>query len=76
VITAEGAPPIVVVGTTGDPATPYHWAEALADQLDTGVLVTYEGEGHTGYGDSDCVQDAIDDYLLALKVPEDGLTCS
>ena len=74
-ITAKGAPPIVVVGTTGDPATPYHWAEALADQLVSGVLVTYEGEGHTGYGDSECVQETIDEYLLELTVPEDGLRC-
>jgi hypothetical protein len=74
-ITAEGAPPIVVVGTTGDPATPYHWAEALADQLESAVLVTYEGEGHTAYGDSACVQDAVDDYLLELTVPKDGLRC-
>ena len=42
-VTAAGAPPIVVVGTTGDPATPYAWAEALADELDSGVLVTHEG---------------------------------
>jgi pimeloyl-ACP methyl ester carboxylesterase len=74
-ITAEGAPPIVVVGTTGDPATPYHWAEALAEQLESGVLVTYEGEGHTGYGDSECVQDTVDDYLLRLTVPKKGLRC-
>lgn len=74
-IRAEGAPPIVVVGTTGDPATPYHWAEALADQLESGVLVTYEGEGHTGYGDSECVQETIDEYLIELTVPEDGLRC-
>jgi pimeloyl-ACP methyl ester carboxylesterase len=74
-ITAEGAPPIVVVGTTGDPATPYHWAEALAEQLESGVLVTYEGEGHTGYFDSACVRDAVDDYLLELTVPKKGLRC-
>jgi pimeloyl-ACP methyl ester carboxylesterase len=74
-ITAEGAPPIVVVGTTGDPATPYHWAEALTEQLESGVLVTYEGEGHTGYGDSECIQDTVDDYLLELNVPKKGLRC-
>ena len=76
VISAKSAPPIVVVGTTGDPATPYHWAEALADQMTSAVLVTYEGEGHTAYGESTCVQDAVDDYLLKLKLPKDGLTCS
>lgn len=76
-INAAGAPPIVVVGTTGDPATPYDWSVALADQLDEGVLVTWEGNGHTAYGRSDkCVTDAVDAYLLGGVVPEDGLTCS
>lgn len=74
-VSATGAPPIVVVGTTGDPATPYAWSEALANQLDSGVLVTREGEGHTGYTDSACVQAAVDAYLLELTVPDDGLTC-
>jgi pimeloyl-ACP methyl ester carboxylesterase len=73
---AEGADPIVVIGTTGDPATPYAWAGALADTLDSGVLVSYEGEGHTAYGRSnDCVDDAVDAFLLEGTVPEDGLTC-
>jgi pimeloyl-ACP methyl ester carboxylesterase len=74
-VSAPGAPPIVIVGTTGDPATPYAWSEALADQLESAVLVTREGEGHTGYGDSRCVQKAVDTYLLTLKPPKDGLTC-
>jgi pimeloyl-ACP methyl ester carboxylesterase len=74
-VSAEGAPPIVVVGTTGDPATPYAWSVSLAEQLDSGVLITREGEGHTGYADSVCVQDAVDEYLIELTVPEDGLTC-
>ena len=74
-VTAAGAPPIVVVGTTGDPATPYAWAEALADELDSGVLVTREGESHTAYLTSSCVQRAVDEYLLGLTVPKAGLTC-
>ena len=74
-VTATGAPPIVVVGTTHDPATPYDWAVSLAKELDSGVLVTREGEGHTGYKASPCVQEAIDAYLLDLTVPKDGLTC-
>jgi pimeloyl-ACP methyl ester carboxylesterase len=74
-VTATGAPPIVVVGTTGDTATPYQWAQSLADQLESGVLVTREGEGHTGYADSLCVQGAVNAYLLELTVPRDGLTC-
>src|SRR5205814_420995 len=48
-IHAPGAQPIVVVGTTRDPATPYRWAVALAHQLDSGVLVSRDGDGHTGY---------------------------
>jgi pimeloyl-ACP methyl ester carboxylesterase len=75
-VSAPGAPPIVVVGTTGDPATPYAWSEALAEQLETAVLITREGEGHTGYAFSACVSKAVDAYLLTLKVPKDGLTCS
>ncbi len=73
---AAGAPPILVVGTTGDPATPYAWAEQLAETLDSGVLLTYEGEGHTAYGrGSDCIDEAIDTYLLEGTAPEDGKRC-
>lgn len=73
---AAGAAPIVVIGTTRDPATPYEWAEGLADTLDSGVLISYDGDGHTAYGRSnDCVDDAVDAYLLEGTVPQDGLTC-
>lgn len=75
-VKAEGADPILVVGTTGDPATPYRWAESLADQLDSGVLLTYEGEGHTAYGDNDCINSAVDTYLLEGTPPKDGTRCS
>lgn len=74
-ITAKGAPPIVVVGTTADPATPYAGAVALAHQLASGVLITHVGVGHTGYVDSTCVQGAVDAYLIHLKVPKNGLVC-
>ncbi|MGO1562993.1 MAG: alpha/beta hydrolase, partial [Actinomycetaceae bacterium] len=75
-VTAEGADPIVVIGTTGDPATPYEWAVGLAEQLESGVLVSYEGEGHTAYGRSnDCVQDAVDTFFLEGTPPEDELSC-
>jgi len=75
-VAAPGAPPIVVVGTTGDPATPYSWAQGLATVLDSGVLVTYDGEGHTAYGSSnDCVLEAVDDYLVDGVVPADGTLC-
>ncbi len=75
-ITAAGAPPIVVVGTTSDPATPYADAQALAHQLSSGVLVTHKGVGHTAYVDSACVRSAVDAYLIDLKVPHKGLVCS
>ena len=75
-VTAAGAAPILVVGTTGDPATPYRWAESLADQLESGVLVTYRGEGHTAYGESDCVRDVVDAYLLKGVVPKQDPLCS
>lgn len=75
-IDAEGSNPIVVIGTTRDPATPYEWAEDLAEALDSGVLVSRDGDGHTGYMQGNgCVDDAIDDYLVDGKVPEDGLEC-
>lgn len=75
-IAAEGAGPIVVVGTTNDPATPYEWSESLAAQLEEGVLVTRVGEGHTGYNKGNtCVDDAVEAFLLDDVVPEDGLRC-
>ena len=75
-IHASGAAPILVIGTTGDPATPYPWAEALAEQLDSGRLLTWEGNGHTAYGRAgDCVTDAVDRYLLTGELPQEGLTC-
>jgi pimeloyl-ACP methyl ester carboxylesterase len=75
-IHANGAPPIVVVGTTRDPATPYAWSQALASQL-PGVLVTYDGDGHTAYGyhRNGCVEDVIDAYLIDLRVPKAGTRC-
>ena len=75
-IHAEGASPILVVGTTGDPATPYEWAVALADQLDSGVLVSYEGEGHTAYNKSNaCVSDAVEGFLIDGTVPASDPMC-
>lgn len=76
-ITAEGADPILVIGTTGDPATPYEWAQSLADQLSSGVLVTRKGTGHTGYRSGNtCVDEAVDAYLLTGNAPGDDLVCS
>jgi pimeloyl-ACP methyl ester carboxylesterase len=65
-----GDRPIVVVGTTGDPATPIAWADSLAKQLTNGRLVRFTGEGHTGYNrGSDCVNKIVDDYLLGSAEP-------
>ncbi|MGO4784679.1 alpha/beta hydrolase [Cryobacterium sp. W22_MBD10_FK3] len=75
-IHAAGAAPILVVGTTNDPATPYVWAENLAAQLDSGQLVTYTGEGHTAYNKSNsCVNDAVDSYLIDGTVPAADPMC-
>jgi TAP-like protein len=74
-IHAKGAPAIVVVGTRGDPATPYSWAVSLAQQLDSGRLLTYDGDGHTAYGSSDCVDAAVNDYLLKLTPPPNRTSC-
>jgi pimeloyl-ACP methyl ester carboxylesterase len=70
-----GAPPIVVVGSTRDPATPYAWSKALASQLQSGVLITRKGDGHTAYAVSSCIAKSVDAYLLELTVPKDGLVC-
>ncbi|MDN5715927.1 MAG: alpha/beta hydrolase [Janibacter sp.] len=77
-VDAKGADPILVVGTTRDPATPYEWAEQLHDQLADSALITHEGDGHTAYmRQNDCVDKAVDEYWLTGKTPEGGeLTCS
>ncbi|WP_019631910.1 alpha/beta hydrolase [Actinomadura atramentaria] len=76
-IKAAGAPPILVIGTTRDPATPYPWAQSLAAQLDKGVLLTLNGDGHTAYlqGDS-CITAATDRYLTTAEPPRDGTRCN
>ncbi|WP_062379444.1 alpha/beta hydrolase [Demequina pelophila] len=73
---ASSAGPIVVIGTTNDPATPYAWAESLTDRLASATLLTFEGEGHTAYGRSNqCILDAVDDYLVDGTVPAEGTVC-
>ncbi|MDC4232395.1 alpha/beta hydrolase [Actinomyces sp. B33] len=77
-IAAAGVGPVVVIGTTHDPATPYVMAQSLAEQLESGVLVTNEGWDHTAYSKlaNPCVVDAVEGYLVGGRVPEDGLVCS
>lgn len=74
-IAARDAPPILVVGNRGDNATPYEWAVSVADQLNAGVLVSYDGDEHTSYGPSDCVDRTVDDYLVDLVVPSGHVDC-
>ncbi|MDQ2727493.1 MAG: alpha/beta hydrolase [Actinomycetota bacterium] len=74
-ITAPAAPPIVVIGSTGDPVTPYAGAQSLASQLTHGILLTRVGDGHTGYGASACVRNAADAYLADLRLPPAGTSC-
>ncbi|ADD44004.1 alpha/beta hydrolase [Stackebrandtia nassauensis] len=73
----DDAPPLVMLGNLHDPATVYSWSKAAAKQSGAS-LITYEGFGHTIYAygrKSECVNDAVDDYLIDLKVPQDGLRC-
>jgi pimeloyl-ACP methyl ester carboxylesterase len=74
---AQGAPPILVIGTLRDPATPYRWAQALASGLASGVLLGWNGDGHTAYGEgSTCVDGIVNAYFTALAVPRGGTVCS
>jgi pimeloyl-ACP methyl ester carboxylesterase len=73
---AKGAAPIIVIGTSNDPATPYANAVALSKMLESGVLISYEGEGHTIYAQGvSCVDDAVDDYLIRGNVPKTDPMC-
>jgi pimeloyl-ACP methyl ester carboxylesterase len=69
------APPVLVIGTTGDPATPISGAQHLAKLLGSGQLLVWQGDGHTAYPKTSCVTDAVDSYLIDLKVPATGKTC-
>ncbi|MCX5194532.1 alpha/beta hydrolase [Streptomyces sp. NBC_00249] len=78
-VSAPGAAPIVVIGNTGDPATPYEGARRMVERLGKGVGVelTYKGEGHGAYNSGDkCVQQAVNGYLLDGKVPGAGTVCT
>ncbi|MET0415061.1 MAG: alpha/beta hydrolase, partial [Actinoplanes sp.] len=72
---AVNAPTIVVVGTTGDPATPYENTADLASMLGVGRVLTWEGEGHTAYPSTPCIANAVNGYLIDLKAPQEGLRC-
>ena len=76
-VSAQGAAPILVIGTTGDPATPYEWAQSLAGQLSSGHLLTWKGTEHTAYHQGDrCIDENVERYLLSGIVPAGGTVCS
>jgi pimeloyl-ACP methyl ester carboxylesterase len=74
-ITVDGAPPILLIGGTGDPATPYAWAKAVNNMLAGSVLLTREGYGHASYDKSACVKQFMDAYLIELTLPPVGTVC-
>jgi pimeloyl-ACP methyl ester carboxylesterase len=76
VAVASGAPPIVVIGTTRDPATPFVWAERMAATLASGVLLVRDGDGHAAYAESPCIRQEVNAYLVDVKVPADPTFCA
>jgi pimeloyl-ACP methyl ester carboxylesterase len=75
-VSDPGAPPVLVVGTTGDPVTPYQWSVDLAKELTGGVLLTWQGRSHVAYFYSPCVREIVQAYLMAGTLPAPGTTCS
>lgn len=72
----SGTGPILVVGTTNDPATPIEWSRSLTERLGNATMLEWDGEGHTAYGRSNqCVIDAVDGYMVDGVVPRSGMTC-
>jgi pimeloyl-ACP methyl ester carboxylesterase len=74
-VDAPGLAPVLVIGSTRDPATPYQWAQALTSQLPGAVLLTRDGDGHTAYEFSSCIVTWADRYLLTLALPPAGTVC-
>jgi pimeloyl-ACP methyl ester carboxylesterase len=74
-ITGAGAGPIVVIGTTGDPATPLESTRSMAETLEDGRLVVVTADQHTGYGVNQCVDDIVHEYLIDLEVPPEESQC-
>jgi pimeloyl-ACP methyl ester carboxylesterase len=72
---AKGSAALLVVGNTGDPVTPLPGAQDMAKDLDNGVLLIWQGQGHTSYPKTECITSAVDNYLINLVPPMDGLTC-
>ena len=74
-ITGKGAGPIVVIGTTGDAATPIESSRNAAKALEGGIFLTVTADQHTGYGLNKCVVSAVDRYLIDLTPPPVGKVC-
>ena len=72
----KGVPPILLIGATGDPVTPYDWAKQMNSEIPGSVLLTRDGNGHTSYGITDCIDSAADRYLLNLALPAPHTVCS
>jgi hypothetical protein len=69
-------PKMLLVGTRGDPATPYRWTQETAERLGpSAVVLDNKGEGHTGYASSECVHRKVDDFLLYGSLPPSGSSC-
>ena len=66
----------LVIGTTGDPATPYPQAVSLSELLSNAALLTFQGEGHTAYGTNDCVNQYVEEYLLGANLTSSELLCA
>jgi pimeloyl-ACP methyl ester carboxylesterase len=75
-VTAPGAPPILVIGTTRDPATPYAWAVSVAGELQHGALLTRDGSDHVSYFYSACVRGYVQTYLVTGVTPPAGTVCT
>jgi len=75
VLTADGAPPILLVGGTNDPATPYSWAQAAHRQISGSILLTRNGNGHVSYDKSACAKEIEEAYLISLTLPAEGTIC-
>jgi hypothetical protein len=66
---------VLVISTTGDPATPYQAGVQLSDQLH-GALLTYNGTQHTvALEGHSCVDDIVTHYLIDLTLPPPGARC-
>jgi pimeloyl-ACP methyl ester carboxylesterase len=74
-ITKADTPPLLLVGTKGDPATPYANTAAMAQALGNGLVLTWDGDGHTAFPKTDCITKAVSRYLVDLLTPAVGTTC-